>query len=461
MFDVWRNVLAELEQVVSHESFATWFSGAKMIENSEGKVKIGVSNIFKERQLKSKYDQQIREALKNNGVEVETVDYVVVNDSKVTRRPREITFTEVQPETKVKKKAPKETPPLVRRLETGLNPAYSMENFVIGTNNNVAVSVAKNIIENPGGRFNPFFLYGGPGLGKTHLVQAIGNELVRKNPDLKVRYTSTTDFFSDFIQSLRKKGDKGESQADIFIRTYRSLDVLIVDDFQMIVGKEASQNAFFDVFNDLYQHNKQVIVTSDRLPDQLKTVDRRLSSRLAMTGPIDLQMPSFEDRCAILRMKADYMGQEVEDEVIEFVANNAKSNIRELEGEFNKVLLYAEVKGIRPIEVIHGGYVSTTTSVHKSTVSPQMVVGKVAEEYDLTVEEMCGKSRVSHIKNARQVAMYLLREELGLSTTQTALEVGVKDHTTVMHGEKKIRNDLNTNFELREQIESIKRKLYE
>ena len=477
MFDVWRNVLAEVEQKIDHMAFATWFPGSKIVSNDDGDIKIGVTNVFKVKQFQTKFDSLIRAALEHNGVNIKNISYVVSNESSVVKkRPREITFDQIQAinaQQSSKEAGAKSTPSATSssittnsssyatNFNSGLIPAYTLDNYVIGTNNNVAVSVAQNIIDNPGGRFNPFFLYGGPGLGKTHLVQAIGNALAKKYPNFKIKYSSTTDFFSEFVQSIRKKTSTGENQADLYIKMYRSLDVLILDDFQMVFGKQASQDAFFSVFNDLHSRGKQIIVTSDRLPNQIKTLDPRLSSRLVMTGPIDLQMPSFEDRCAILQIKAELMKREVENEVIEYVAEHVQTNIRELEGEFNKVLLYADIKGIRPIEVIHGGYINPSSRLNNSNVTAQTIISAVAESYDITVEQLCGKSRVAQIKTARQVAMYLLQEILGLSTTKTALEVGLKDHTTAMHGVKKIKADLTTDFDLREKVELIKRKIYE
>lgn len=462
MFDVWRNVLEDLKTAVPSEAMAAWFEGTKIISEEDGEVVIGASNIFKVGQIQKKYDQQVREALKKNGVEVKNVRYEVVSGVKVKKRPREV-IREVESEGEKRVFGAKSVNKMSFEPSggTGLNPEYTLDNFVVGTNNDVAVSVAQSVIEDSGRRFNPFFLYGGPGLGKTHLVQAIGNELLKRNPKLKIKYAATTDFVSEFVQSLHQKSKNNLNLADALIQKYRSLDVLILDDFQMIINKDATQNAFFSIFNDLFNRHKQVIVTSDRLPNQIKTLDQRLSSRLAMTGPIDLQMPSFEDRCAILQTKAEMMQREVEAEVIEFVATNVKTNIRELNGEFNKILLLADVKDIRPIEVIHAGFVSSPAERKKDGVSPQTVVSKTAEVCKLTVDELKSKSRVAHIKTARQIAMYLLQEELGLSTTQITFEVGVKDHTTVMHGAKKIREDLKRDFELREQVELIKRKIYE
>ena len=226
------------------------------------------------------------------------------------------------------------------------------------------------------------------------------------------------------------------------------------------MGKDASQVEFFDIFNELYGMNKQIIVTSDRLPDQIKKIDERLASRLSWAGTFDLQLPQFEDKCAILRAKAEFSGIEIEDEAIEYLAENVKTNIRDLEGEFNHLLAVADLKGITPLEVINEGYVNTNKGMRSKTVSPRLVVEKVAKFYQLTPKEMCSKSRVANIKNARQVAMYILSRELGMSTPKIAAEVGVKDHTTVMHGIKKIEGDLKLNFTLRDQIAALREKIY-
>lgn len=456
MFDVWKNVLAEVEQRISSANFSTWFTDTSFLGTKGDAAIISVPNIFKEKQLQAKYNSLIAQALKNNGVSFKKIEYSVRTGSKV-KKGREITpdaETTARVERVAKIKVPVESSQS-SKFKTGLNAKYTMSGFVIGSNNDLAVSVARNVIDQPGERYNPFFLYGGPGLGKTHLVQAIGNELLAKNPKLKILYTPINHFYSEFIESIQKK------ETDKFQKKYKSLDVLIIDDFQFIVGKEKSQEEFFNIFNDMYQQNKQVIVTSDRLPSQIKTVDERLASRLVQSGAIDLQFPSFEDRCAILRTKAEFQGVEIESEAIEYLAENVKTNIRELEGEFQRILALAELKGVTPLGLINDGYIKTQNTTRARTVTPKHIVDKVAKHYDLTVKEMCGKSRVAHIKNARQVTMYLLSEELQMSTPKIALEVGVKDHTTVMHGIKKIKSDLKLNFALRDQLAEIREEIYD
>lgn len=450
MYDVWKNALAEIEQQISAANFSTWFQDTSLISSKDGNVKIGVKNSFYVKQLRNRYLDIITTALKNNNLNVTSIDFEVQTNIKSKIRPREITHTDALKEhiKTIKHTTTKEP------SNNGLNEKYTLDSFVIGSNNDLAVSAAKSIIDAPGTRYNPFFLYGGPGLGKTHLVQAIGNELLRRNPDLKIFYTPISHFYSDFIDAV--KLGKGKE----FNLKFRKLDVLIIDDFQFIVGKEKSQEEFFNIFNDLYQLNKQIIVTSDRLPSQIKSVDERLASRLTWAGAFDLQLPKFEDKCAILRAKAELIGAEIEPEAIEYIAENVNTNIRDLEGEFSTLLLMSEVRGLTPLELIQNGSVNVNKTSKPRPTSPKQIVEKVAKYYDLSTKEMCGKSRVANIKTARQIAMYILSKELSLSTNKIAAEVGVKDHTTVMHGIKKIEKDIKLNFVLRDQIEEIKERIY-
>ncbi|MBR5027125.1 chromosomal replication initiator protein DnaA [Candidatus Saccharibacteria bacterium] len=451
MYDVWKNVLAEIEQKVSPDNFSTWIKDTSLILIEDGVVKIGVRNSFYVKQLRSRYFDKFSSALKNNSVEFNDIEFIVQSDSKTKVKPHEVINSNEKVRERVK--SLKSNKPLTG-YENGLNEKYTLDNFIVGSNNDLAVSAAKSIIDSPGTRYNPFFLYGGPGLGKTHLVQAIGNELLKRNPNLKILYTPISHFYSDFVDSIQN--GKGKE----FHKKFQKLDVLIIDDFQFIVNKEKSQEEFFNIFNDLYQLNKQIIVTSDRLPSQIKTVDERLASRLTWAGAFDLQLPKFEDKCAILKAKAEMLGAEIEQEAIEYLAENVNTNIRDLEGEFSTLLLMSDVRGVTPLELIRNGAINVNKGSKMRSVSAKRVLDMVAKYYQMSVKDMCGKSRVSNIKTARQVAMFLLSKELSMSTPKIALEVGVKDHTTVMHGIKKIESDLKLNFTLRDQIEEIKEKIY-
>ncbi|MBQ2695061.1 chromosomal replication initiator protein DnaA [Candidatus Saccharibacteria bacterium] len=452
MYNVWNNVLAEIEQKITPANFSTWFRDTSIVSIEDGLVIIGVKNSFYTKQLRNRYLDIITESLKNNDVAVTEIDFEVQSNSKPKVRPREITTNDtlIKNHTKAREYAKKAKNP------SGLNTKYTLNNFVVGSNNDLAASAAKSIIDHPGDRYNPFFLYGGPGLGKTHLVQAIGNELLQRNPHFKILYTPISDFYSDFIDSVRKGNGKE------FSHKFQELDCLIIDDFQFIVGKEKSQEEFFNIFNALYQLNKQIIVTSDRLPSQIKSVDERLASRLTMGGAFDIQLPKFEDKCAILRSKAELIGAEIEDEAIEYIAENVNTNIRDLEGEFSTILLMSEVRGLTPLQLINNGSVNVSHSSAKlHHTSAKQIIDKVAKYYQITSKELCSRTRVSHIKTARQVAMFILSKDLKMSTTKIANEVGVKDHTTVMHGIRKIESDLKLNFNLRDQIAEIKADIYE
>lgn len=450
VYDVWENTLAEIEQKISTSNFSTWFQDTSLISVDKGHVIIGVKNSFFIKQLRSKFLDIITAALINNGVIVKDVDFEIKTKPKINKvRPREvIRSADVKNHLATIKKS-------FKSENTGLNSKYTLDNFVVGSNNDLAVAAAKNIIENPGVAYNPFFLYGGSGLGKTHLVQAIGNEILKKHPDFKILYTPVSDFYADFVDSVLKK--KGKEFSDKF----RSIDVLIIDDFQLIVNKEKSQEEFFNIFNNLHQLDKQIIVTSDRLPSQIKSVDERLANRLTWAGAFDLQLPKFEDKCAILRAKADFDGAEIEDEAIEYIAENVNTNIRDLESELSTILLMSDVRGLTPLELINNGSVKVSRAAKLKPTTAKRIVDKVAKYYQLSTNELKSKSRISNIKTARQVAMYLLQEELSLSTNKIAAEVGVKDHTTVLHGIKKIKDDLRLNFTLREQISEIKEKIYD
>ncbi len=453
MYNAWKNVLAEIEQQISAANFSTWFQDTSLVSTEDGIIIIGVKNSFYIKQLRSKFIDIIKNALIKNGVEVKSIDFEVQTASKSKVRPREVTPSTTSDSLKSHTKTIKKS--LNEAQTKGLNPKYTLDNFIIGSNNDVAVAAAKSIIKNPGTRCNPFFLYGGPGLGKTHLVQAIGNELLKNNPNYKILYTPISHFYSDFIDAIQN--GKGKD----FNRKFEKLDCLIIDDFQFIVGKEKSQEEFFNIFNDLYQLNKQIIITSDRLPSQIKTVDERLATRLTWAGAFDLQLPKFEDKCAILKAKAELIGADIEPEAIEYIAENVNTNIRDLEGELSTILLMSEVRGLTPLELIENGSANINHPGKPHSISSKQVIEKVAKYYDLSVKEMCGKSRVAHIKTARQITMYILNKELSLSTTKIANEVGVKDHTTVMHGIKKIESDLKLNFTLRDQIKEIKEKIYD
>jgi chromosomal replication initiator protein len=305
----------------------------------------------------------------------------------------------------------------------------------------------------PGEKYNPLFLYGGVGLGKTHLMQAVGNEILEKNPNKVVRYISSATFANDFIDSIRYK-KKG------FADKYRNVDVLIVDDIQFIASKEKTQEEFFHTFNALHQANKQIIISSDKPPRNIPTLTERLRSRFEWGMAIDIQMPDFETRCAILESKAEQVGMQLDREVVEYMANNIKTNVRELEGVLNQILANAELRGLTPDIAMAEGFIKNSHTSRPQYLTAKQIIERTARYFQLSSEEICSPKRDKYIIVPRQIAMYLLRSELHLSFPRIAQELGRKDHTTAIHSVEKIEKATKLDFLLREQVSEIREVLY-
>ena len=449
----WQTVLDEIKSHVTDMAYGTYFTNLNFITNEDGHLTLSVPNIFVKTSIENKYSLVLKDALAAAGIEYADLKIILSDKNNKTTAKRAV---EILPNTPVKTTTqlkPVFAAPISKpSTGNGLNPNYRLDNYIVGSNNDLAVSAAKAVIENPGVRYNPYFLYGGPGLGKTHLIQAIGNEIVKLHPEMRVLYVTTEQFYKDFVDAMKK-------HLDNFSEKYRNVDVLIVDDFQFIEGKDKSQVEFFHTFNELHQNGKQIIVSSDRLPNQIATVDERLASRLAMGVQIDIQLPDFETRCAIIKAKAEMIGTEISDTATEYLAKNVQTNIRELEGKLNQLLLLADLRKISPDELISEGIIAPDDPIKHRSASPKQVIDKVAKYYNLTSKDLYGESRVKDIKNARQIAMYLMNEQLGLSTVKIGNEFK-KDHTTIMHGIKVIKTQLKTDFNLRSQISDLREKIY-
>lgn len=454
MPNAWQAVLDDIKEHVSEMAYNTYFvSSVNFVSKDNGVVTISVPNSFIKASIEKKYSTQLLNAIKAAGL---GDDFKIIeSDDKnttVKRVPREIP---IEPEAPVIE--PKYKPPIMspgyspKKNSTGLDPKYRLDNYIVGSNNDLAVNAAQAVIEEPGRRYNPFFLYGGSGLGKTHLIQAIGNEIHEANPDLKIIYVTTEELVNEFIAAL------GSKKISEFKKKYRSVDVLIVDDFQFIQKKDASQDEFFHTFNELYKDNKQVIVSADRLPSQIETVDVRLASRLTMGVSIDIQMPDFETRCAIIKAKAAMLGETIDNTSVEYLADNINTNIRDLEGALNRLLLLAQVRHVSTSEVLEE--LEPITKGSKRHVSSKQLIERVAKYYNLSSKDLLGTSRTKDIKNARQIAMYLMNEELSLSTVKIGDEFK-KDHSTVIHSLRKVKDNLKSDFSLREQISELRNKIY-
>ncbi|MDR0591026.1 MAG: chromosomal replication initiator protein DnaA [Candidatus Nomurabacteria bacterium] len=447
MHDIWLDVLSEVETIVSHAAFSTWFKNTDLLSQTDDKVVISVPNIFVKRQLEAKFNNKINEVLKKYDVTHGNIEYVVKTSSKKAVVSREITSSAVEKKTVIKH-SPTEKP-----VGNGLNERYTFSNFIVGSSNDLAYTACQTVVKNPGTKYNPLFLYGGSGLGKTHLMQAVGNQIIKEKPDTKVLYITTEDFYKDFVDSLRfKKGG--------FSDRYRNVDVLVVDDMQFIAGKEKSQDEFFHTFNKLHQNNKQIIISSDRPPKEIPTLTDRLRSRFEWGMAIDIQMPDFETRCAILQAKASLSGVVLKQEVVEFLANGIKNNIRELEGVLNQLMAFSEMRGIEPDLNTAEGLIAGASQPRYSQLTPKQIINTVSAYFQISPKDITSSDRSKYIVTPRQIAMYLLRTELNLSFPKIANELGRKDHTTAMHSIDKIDEATKVDFLVREQVSEIKDKLY-
>lgn len=444
--EMWQAVLAQLQFHTSPANFATWFKNTFILKKEGNTVVVSTPNTFSKEWIENKYHKLISKILKNLDDEIKEVKYVVnrevqnKNNSKLTVENK----ISVQPRL---------TELSVNR-GTGLNSKYSFDNFVVGPFNELAHAAALAVSKNPGQHYNPLFIYGGVGLGKTHLIQAVGNFIVKNMNSLKVKYTSSDKLVSGVVMGIKN------NTIEKFRETYVNQDVLIIDDIQFIAGKEKCQEEFFHLFNNLYAQNKQVIISSDRPPKAIPFLEDRLRSRFEGGMIADIGYPDFESRVAILKAKAEEKGIELSDEVIEFIAENFQRSIRELEGALNRLVAFAQINHRSPdLDITKSLLKNIISSAHKK-VNDKKIIQIVAEFYDLKEEELLQPTRKKEIVQARQIAMYIMREILKLSYPFIGRKFKGKDHTTIMHACQKIAKALKEDEKLAEDFQEIKNRIY-
>lgn len=446
----WKSVLGQLEVTLSKANFTTWFAHTELVDFKDGIVTLSVPSVFVREWIKNKYAKDLKESLAKQIEGLVDINYIIGHKVEAPVTPAE---------EAAKKEAQKneERPGVVEKTrDLLLNPKFSFENFVVGSSNRLAHAACVAVAETPGKTYNPLFLYGGVGLGKTHLIQAIGNEVLRANPKKKVMYVSSEKFTTEFIQSVQS------GKANEFKNLYRNCDLLLVDDIQFLAGKEGTQEEFFHTFNTLYQNTKQIVISSDRPPKAISGLEDRLVSRFEWGLIADIQPPDYETRIAILRSKAEERGYKIEPAVFEIIAREVQKNIRELEGALNRIAAHCDLNGtvITPenaAEIIG----VTFTHPKAKTLAPQKIIKTVASFYGLRVEDLTGSKRDAQIVKPRQIAMYLLREEIGFSYPKTALALGGRDHTTCMHGVTKITKELKDNEVLLQELNEIRKRFYQ
>ena len=452
---LWQAVLGEIELSVSRGNYMTWFKNTCLLKQDPDHIVVGVPNVFIKQQLERKYNDLVVQMLEKNGAHAKTVEYKIHSAlTPVQHEEEPLTLTPSPTSASAPATAAKvQSSALGHAYRQGLNERYTFENFIVGSGNELAYAACQAVAVQPGTKYNPLFLYGGVGIGKTHLIQAVGNAVLAANPKARVVYISSEQFLQEFVDALRFK--KNTDFADF----YRGADVLIVDDVQFIAGKEKVQEEFFHTFNALHQASKQIIISSDKPPRDIPTLEERLRSRFVWGMSIDMQTPDFETRCAILQTKAQVHGITLTSDITDYLATNIQTNIRELEGALNQLLAFCEMRGLEPTMNIASSLLGSSQTRPKH-ISARQIIERTARHFQIPIEDLLGPKRDKDIVVPRQVAMYMLRSELHLSFPKIARELGRKDHTTAIHSIEKIEKESRLDADIRAAITSIKGKLY-
>jgi len=449
--EIWQSALGEIELSISKANFITWFKNTSILSITDGHVVISVPNGFAKEWLENKYNLHILRALRNLEESIRSVSCLIsaANEPQLSlEQPRVDAII-----------APKNSAFSVRKStvhqESNLNPKYIFDNFVVGSSNELAKAACFAVSQNLGAVYNPLFIYGGVGLGKTHLIQSIGNEILKNNNDIRVKYITSERFTSELIDSIKNQ------KITQFKEYYQKIDLLIIDDIQFISGKEKTQEEFFHIFNHLYQLNKQIVLSSDRAPKAIQILEERLRSRFEGGMIADVSRPDFETRVAILRKKAIDDGLEVDNSALEFIAQNVKNNIRELEGALNRVSVSAQLtKSAITLDYAASALSELISSGKKKGVSHKHIIKVISEFYDINPNDLIAKNRKQEVVKPRQIAMYLMRSELQYSYPGIGGKLGGRDHTTAIHAYEKIAKALKTDEKLIEELTIIKEQLY-
>lgn len=452
---MWQAVLGEIELSVSQGNFATWFKNTRLLKVDDEKVVVGAPNVFIKQQLESKFNDLIVQSLENNGLTPAAVEYKILPASSLHRKVEDnpIILSGRSSSSGSTATGESATTSLTHSYRHGINEKYTFENFIVGSGNELAYAACQSIAGEPGAKYNPLFLYGGVGIGKTHLIQAVGNALLASKKAKRVVYVTTEQFVQEFLDAIRYKKNTD------FAGYYRGADVLIVDDIQFIAGKEKTQEEFFHTFNALHQANKQIIISSDTRPKDIPTLTDRLRSRFEWGMAIDMQAPDFETRCVIIQSKAQEHEIKLPHDLVEHLAGYVQNNIRELEGVLNQIVAFCEMRQLEPSLEVAIALLGNQKSRPRHLTARQ-VVEKTAKYFSLNVDDLIGPKRDKEIVVPRQIAMYIIRSELHLSFPKIARELGRKDHTTAIHSVEKINKEQSYDPELREAISAIKDKLH-
>ncbi|MGE5425526.1 MAG: chromosomal replication initiator protein DnaA [Bacillota bacterium] len=452
---IWQAALGELEINLSRVNFVTWFKDTYLSSFENGRAIICVPNAFVKKWLEEKYHKNIVSSLEN--ISKQKLQEIIYKIELRHAGPHELAPSVMsikQPETVItdaRQEASRSSSSGQPANRFGLNPKYVFENFIVGRGNELAHAACRAVVNNLGKAYNPLFIYGGVGLGKTHLLQAIGNE-VAKHTD-KILYVTSEKFTNNYIQAVQT------GKAKDFKNIYRNVDLLLVDDVQFMGGKDGTQEEFFHTFNELQQGDKQIVMTSDRPPKSIPAIEKRLISRFESGMVADVGKPDMETKIAILEKKSLEKGFPLDKDVLIYIANNVQNNIRELEGALNKVIVIHQLNNSVPtLKSVRNALSDYVSSLQAKSLTAKEIIEAVSRFYEISHKDIVGTSRRKELVGPRQIAIYLIREELNSSYPSIGQEIGGRDHTTAMHAYNKILGELkeNDNERLKQEIESIK-----
>jgi chromosomal replication initiator protein len=457
---IWEAVLGDLELTLSKANFTTWFKGTFIFTLDDKSVIIGVPNAFTKSWLEKKYSSEILKALRNiTEAQLKEIAFKVASLKKDFAQaeygheePKETSYADKPGDIRKNFQA---APVTLAGNSFGLNPKYNFSSFIVGKNNELAHAAAQAVAATPGVTYNPLFVYGGAGLGKTHLIQAIGHNILRENPNHKILYITCEKFTNDFINSVTT------GKAASFKDAYRSVDMLLIDDIQFLAGKEGTQEEFFHTFNALHQNNKQIVLTSDRPPKSIPALESRLLSRFEWGMIADISQPDLETRLAILEAKAIEKQYQINKEILNYLAVSITNNIRELEGALNRIIAYHQLNAIVPtLESVKKILSGLTTNLQKKSLTSKDILNTVAHFYDVAIDDILGASREKKLVTPRQIIMFLMREEIKSSFPTIGEELGGRDHTTAIHAVDKIKTCYDNDEKIRREIEQLRQRLY-
>ena len=446
--ELWQAVLAQIQFNISPANFATWFKNTKILFKKEGEIVVSVPNHFSKEWLENKYNKTILKIIRSLNEDIKEIKYEV---------PRASSTIEKKPSQSINRYIENEQLGFqefkVDKI-TNLNPRYTFDNFVVGSFNELPHAAGLAISKNPGSVYNPLFVYGGVGLGKTHLIQAIGNQVIKDFSNKKIKYISSEKFISGVVSSIKNH------RIEDFKNNFKKVDVLIIDDVQFLAGKEKTQEEFFHIFNSLYEKNKQIIISSDRPPKVISNIEERLRSRFEGGMIADISSPDYETRMAILKVKSQEKEIKLSDDILEYIASHIEKNVRELEGALNRLTACQKLNNKTPDLQTTKTLLKNVILAPPKVISPKKVIQTVTQFYDLKEKDIINSSRKKEIVLPRQIAMYLLRDLLNYSFPFIGKKFGGKDHTTAIHAYEKIAREIKTKETLSEEINLIKQRLY-